>query len=106
MTSSSLLLRVFASGAMAALLPAQQLAIPQFTAPLRMQAADQLIKIEPPGYAAPCWADLDGDGHKDLLVGQFAQGRIKVYRNLGEGRLAEGRWLEAAGNVAEIPGVW
>jgi hypothetical protein len=76
------------------------------TAPVRMQAAGKVIQVEAPGYAAPCWADVDGDRRKDLVVGQFAQGRMKVYRNLGKGKLAEGRWLEAGGTVAEVPGVW
>ena len=26
--------------------------------------------------------------------------------SLGDGKLAEGKWLQAAGNDAEIPGVW
>ena len=47
-----------------------------------------------------------GDGKKDLLVGQFSGGKIRVYRNLGDGKLAAGDWLKADGAVAEIPGVW
>ena len=54
----------------------------------------------------PCWADIDGDGKKDLLVGQFNGGKIRVYKNLGDGKLAAGEWLKADGAVAEIPGVW
>ena len=50
--------------------------------------------------------DLDGDGTQDLLVGQFNQGKIKVYLNQGDGKLAASSWLEAEGKVAEIPGVW
>ena len=43
---------------------------------------------------------------KDLVVGQFNGGKMKVYRNLGGGKLAEGEWLEADGEIAEVPGVW
>ena len=79
---------------------------PVFTAPQRLRAAGKLVSVEAPGYAAPCWADVDGDGKKDLVVGQFNKGRMKVYRNLGQGKLAEGEWLEAGGDIAEVPGVW
>lgn len=77
-----------------------------FDRPVRMEAEGQPVRVESPGYAAPCWADIDADGKKDLLVGQFNQGKIKVYKNLGEGKLAAGTWLEAGGSVAEVPGVW
>jgi hypothetical protein len=77
-----------------------------FQAPVRMTADGVAVRVESPGYAAPCWADIDGDGSKDLLVGQFKQGKIRVFKNLGAEQLAAGEWLEAEGQVAEIPGVW
>lgn len=87
--------------------PTQTTAGPSsFAEPVRLRAGAEYVRVESPGYAAPCWADVDGDGKKDLLVGQFAKGKIKVYRNLGDGKLAEGKWLEASGRVAEVPGVW
>ncbi len=79
---------------------------PEFEAPIRLKAGGKFIRTESPGYASPCWADVDGDGKKDLIVGQFAGGKMKVYRNLGEGKLAKGEWLKAEGKVAEVPGVW
>jgi len=78
----------------------------EFQTPVRLQADGVPVRVENPGYAAPCWADLDGDGRKDLLVGQFKGGKIRVYRNLGDGKLAPGEWLKADGAAAEIPGVW
>jgi hypothetical protein len=78
----------------------------EFDRPVRLKAGGVAIRVESPGYAAPCWADLDGDGKKDLLVGQFNQGKIRVFKNLGEGNLAAGVWLQAGGQVAEVPGVW
>jgi hypothetical protein len=77
-----------------------------FESPVRLKAEGAPVRVESPGYAAPCWADIDGDGKKDLLVGQFHQGKIRVYRNLGDGKLAAGEWLQAGGAVAEVPGVW
>ena len=78
----------------------------EFEPPVRLKGGEHPVRVESPGYAAPCWADLDADGKKDLLVGQFNQGKIQVYKNRGEGELAEGTWLEVAGKAAEIPGVW
>jgi FG-GAP-like repeat len=78
----------------------------EFQPPVRIEADGAPVRVENPGYAAPCWADIDGDGKKDLLVGQFNQGKIRVYRNLGDGKLAAGDWLKAEGAVAEVPGVW
>jgi hypothetical protein len=78
----------------------------EFERPVRLKADGAAVRVESPGYAAPCWADIDGDGNKDLLVGQFHQGKIRVFKNLGAGKLARGVWLHAEGNVAEVPGVW
>ncbi len=78
----------------------------EFAPPVRLFGGDQAVRVESPGYAAPCWADIDGDGQKDLLVGQFNQGKIRVYKNLGGNKLAAAQWLQAEGKVAEVPGVW
>jgi hypothetical protein len=78
----------------------------EFKPPVRLRADGLPVRVESPGYAAPCWADIDGDGKKDLLVGQFNKGKIQVYKNLGDGKLASGTWLKAEGAVAEVPGVW
>ena len=78
----------------------------EFAPPVRLHGGDQAVRVESPGYAAPCWADIDGDGKKDLLVGQFSRGKIRVYKNLGKNKLAAAKWLEADGKVAEVPGVW
>ncbi|MFO7627421.1 MAG: hypothetical protein R6V62_09205 [Candidatus Fermentibacteraceae bacterium] len=34
-------------------------------------------------YGAPCVVDWDGDGLKDLVLGQFASGNIRFYKNEG-----------------------
>lgn len=78
----------------------------EFEPPVRLKGGESFVAVESPGWACPCWADVDGDGKKDLLVGQFAGGKIAVHRNLGEGKLAARKWLEASGKVAEVPGVW
>jgi hypothetical protein len=93
----------------AALLPVWGAALcsaAEFHPPVRLKAGGVPVRVESPGYAAPCWADLDGDGKKHLLVGQFAKGKIQVFKNLGAGKFAPGTWLQAEGQVAEVPGVW
>lgn len=97
-------------------IPAAQLAAAQpetdqkdqsdrFEAPVRMKAEGEYVKVESPGYAAPCWTDANGDQRGDLVVGQFNKGKMKVYLG-SENGLTEGQWLRAGGKVAEVPGVW
>ena len=79
---------------------------PQFEPPVRLEADGKPIRVESPGYAAPSWFDVDRDGKPDLVVGQFAGGKMRVFRSLGNGKFAAGTWLMADGKVAEVPGVW
>lgn len=78
----------------------------EFAPPVRLMAGGTPIRVESPGFAAPCWVDIDGDGKKDLVVGQFNKGKMKIYKNLGDGNFAKGVWLQAEGKIAEVPGVW
>jgi hypothetical protein len=78
----------------------------EFEEPVRLKAGGAFVRVESPGYAAPCWADIDRDGKKDLLVGQFRDGRIRVFKGLGGDKFGSGEWLKAGGKVAMVPGVW
>ena len=77
-----------------------------FDKPVRLKGGDEFVRVEGPGWAAPCIADIDRDGKPDLLVGQFNKGKIRVYKGLGDMKFAPGEWLQAEGKVAEVPGVW
>ena len=75
----------------------------------RVAAVDGLIRVEEPGFACPTICDLDDDGRVDLVVGQFASGKMKWYRNMAaDGNLpeyAEGQWIQCGDEPAEVPGV-
>jgi hypothetical protein len=77
----------------------------EFEKPIRLKGGDEYVRVESPGWAAPCVADINHDGKPDLLVGQFKRGKIRVYKALDNMRFAAGQWLEAEGAVAEVPGV-
>ncbi|QDU85260.1 hypothetical protein Pla163_23880 [Planctomycetes bacterium Pla163] len=77
-----------------------------FTVPVRIEAAGEVIRTENPGYAAPALHDVDGDGHVDMVVGQFNDGKLKVYPGSADGSWGEGYWLKAGGEIAVVPGVW
>ncbi len=54
----------------------------QFEPPIRLEAAGKPIDTDV-GHAAPFVCDFDGDGVKDLLVGQFGDGILWIFRNEG-----------------------
>ena len=54
----------------------------ELTPPVRLTAAGKPIDTAV-GHAAPFVGDFDGDGVNDLLVGQFGDGILWVYRNEG-----------------------
>lgn len=117
------------------LLAAAQLAQPvpaqsgQLAPPFRILAGGEPIDVTT-GHAAPYVLDFDGDGLRDLLVGEFgdgdfpdgelpdclaagwkkggrfANGRLRVYRNHGTDtapRFVDFEYLRAGGGVASVP---
>ena len=74
-------------------------------APVQLKAAGQPIDTQI-GHAAPFVCDWDGDGVRDLLVGQFGGGSLTIYRNEGtnqEPKLAAGERFKAGGKDATVP---
>jgi hypothetical protein len=67
--------------------------------PVKLEAGGKPIDVTV-GHAAPFVHDMDGDGAPDLLVGQFGEGKLHLFRNEGTAaapKLAASRWVEADG---------
>jgi hypothetical protein len=73
---------------------------------VRLKAGDAFIDTgNDIAYSGPSVFDLDGDGKRDLLVGNF-RGHVQVFRNVGDDaapRFEAKGFLEADGKVVEIP---
>jgi hypothetical protein len=73
--------------------------------PLAIRAAGKPINVDI-GHAAPCVADFASDGVMHLLVGQFGDGKLRIYRNEGtkaEPKFGKFTWFMAGGAEARIP---
>lgn len=78
----------------------------ELAAPVPLCAAGQPIDVEHSGHAAPFIKDMDGDGRKDLLVGELFEGRLRVYRNVGTNaapRFERYQWFQAGRELGRIP---
>ncbi len=88
-----------------ALMLSVSLTADEFEKPVRLQAAGKPIDTVI-GHAAPFVYDFDKDGKQDLLVGQFGQGRLKIYLNQGTNAAPSygaGSWFQAGGKTASVP---
>jgi hypothetical protein len=76
-----------------------------FQPPFRVRDAKGLIDVDI-GHAAPLVKDFDGDGIPDLLVGQFGEGKLRVYKNVGTAqapRFDSFTWFKTGEQEARIP---
>jgi hypothetical protein len=73
--------------------------------PVRIEAAGKPIDTDV-GHAAPFVGDWDGDGVRDLLVGQFGDGILWIFRNEGTNaapRLAKGFKFKDGAEDGRVP---
>lgn len=79
--------------------------VPELESAVTLQAAGKPIDTDI-GHAAPLVCDFDGDGVKDLLVGQFGQGVLWIHLNEGtnsEHRLALGVKFKKGAEDGRVP---
>src|SRR5687768_167210 len=88
-TNRRTLLSAAAAGVLPALLaagPAQPAAggklATDLAEPVQIMAGDKPIDVTV-GHAAPFLHDMNDDGKRDLLVGQFGDGALRIYTNAG-----------------------
>ena len=73
--------------------------------PVRIEAVGKPIDTSV-GHAAPFVGDFDGDGVNDLLVGQFGDGILWIYRNAGSNaapKLAAGVKFKDGKKEGQVP---
>ena len=71
----------------------------------KLQADGKTIDVDI-GHLVPCVLDWNGDGKKDLIVGQFSGGKIRLYLNQGTDAapvLKESGTLKAGGKEISLP---
>jgi hypothetical protein len=77
----------------------------ELSQPLLLKVDGEPIDVEI-GHAAPFLGDIDGDELPDLLVGQFGEGQLRVYKNIGTASnpiFAQFTWFEAGGKLGSVP---
>jgi hypothetical protein len=74
--------------------------------PVPVEAAGKPVDVQRQGHSAPFVGDFDGGGVRDLLVGQFDDGRLRVYRNRGSNerpRFDDHVWFKAGADLGRVP---
>jgi hypothetical protein len=71
--------------------------------PFLATAGGKPIKVDI-GHSAPILADFNDDKLPDLLVGQFGEGKLRIYKNVGtrtQPKFDKFEWFQAGGTVAK-----
>jgi hypothetical protein len=101
-----MVIRMTVAAIAAFLLLVEAAAAGELAEPVAIEAAGQAIDMEHGGHAAPLVVDFDGDGCKDLLVGEIYAGRLRVYRNVGtnaQPKFEGYQWFKAGADLGRIP---
>lgn len=72
---------------------------------VRLKANGEIIDVNI-GHLVPCVTDWNHDGKKDLVVGQFSGGKIRLYLNHGTDSTPEFKdfsYLHAGGQEIRLP---
>ena len=80
-------------------------ALAAFQEGVRLKANNEAIDVEI-GHLVPCVTDWNSDGKKDLIVGQFASGKIRLYLNSGsdaEPAFKDFEFMKAGGAEISLP---
>jgi hypothetical protein len=78
----------------------------EFEPPRQLLAGGKPIDVQRLGHSAPFVGDFDNDGLDDLLVGEFSDGRLRIFRNIGsraEAKFDTYHWFEAGGELGRVP---
>ena len=77
----------------------------EFQPGVKLQADGKPIDVEI-GHLVPCFVDWNGDGKRDLIIGQFASGKIRLYLNQGTDTapvFKDFSYLQAGGKDISLP---
>ena len=78
-------------------------------APVQIKAEDKPVDAGEIGHAAPFFADFDGDGKRDLLVGNFGnqgKGKLLIFKNTGtdtEPKFGKYDYLKVGADLGTVP---
>ena len=78
----------------------------QLAPPVPIEADGASLDVTDVGHAAPFFGDIDGDGKRDLLVGQFGGGKLRIYQNAGtdaEPRFGMYEFMKAGADLGTVP---
>jgi hypothetical protein len=75
--------------------------------PFKLLAGGEPLDVGGIGYAAPFVGDFNMDGRRDLLVGQFTEGKLRIFLNQGTNEAPKFRkdfiWFEAGAETGRVP---
>ena len=78
---------------------------PAMQAGVLLKAGGKIIDVDI-GHLVPCVTDWNNDGKKDLVVGQFSGGKIRLYLNRGtdsDPEFGKFTYLNAGGKEISLP---